>query len=103
VFKNLFSKPINDSEIAEGQMKSIHLKGKSILLARVKGQIYAVSNICPHAGCHLHAGILTGYIVMCPCHGWKFDIRNGQFEGNMLVKLETYPSKTEQGKIIISI
>jgi len=101
--KTGFVPSIKESEIKEGQMKPVRIKGKPILLVKVGGQIYAVSNSCPHEGCQLQGGILTGYQVMCPCHGWKFDIRNGQYQENPQTKLETYQSKTENGKIHIEI
>lgn len=84
-------------------MKAVRHKGKPILLARVNGQVYAVSNLCPHAGCQFQSGILSGYIVMCPCHGWKFDLRNGQYQDNPITKLTSYQCKVENGKILINI
>ena len=58
-------------------MKPVRIKGKPILLVGVAGEVYGVSNRCPHEGCELQGGILTGYTVMCPCHGWKFDVETG--------------------------
>jgi 3-phenylpropionate/trans-cinnamate dioxygenase ferredoxin subunit len=101
--KDGFVGSIKESELAEGQMKAVRVKGKPILLARVEGQVYAVSNLCPHAGCELQGGILTGYIVMCPCHGWKFNVRNGQYQENPLTTLTSYPCKIENGKIHVNI
>jgi nitrite reductase/ring-hydroxylating ferredoxin subunit len=90
-------------ELQEGHMRGVRVKGKPILLVRVGGEVYAVSNLCPHAGCEFQGGILTGYIVMCPCHGWKFDIRNGKYRENPQTKLESYRCKIENGKIHIDI
>jgi len=101
--KDGFVQSIKESEVAEGHMKGIRVKGKPVLLARVNSQVYAVSNICPHAGCQLQGGILNGYIAMCPCHGWKFDLRNGQYQGNAITNLTSYPCKTENGKILVNI
>jgi nitrite reductase/ring-hydroxylating ferredoxin subunit len=101
--KTVFVPTIKDTELAEGQMKPIRIKGKLILLARVGGEVYGVSNLCPHEGCTFEGGILTGYLVMCPCHGWKFDVRNGQYQENALTRLESYQCKTENGKIFIGI
>jgi nitrite reductase/ring-hydroxylating ferredoxin subunit len=100
--KSSFFQSITETELLEGHMKAVRHKGKPILLARVNGQVYAVSNLCPHAGCQLHGGILNGYVVMCPCHGWKFDVRNGQYQENPLTKLESYPCKVEQGKLLVN-
>jgi 3-phenylpropionate/trans-cinnamate dioxygenase ferredoxin subunit len=101
--KDDFVKSIKESELAEGHMKAVRVKGKPVLLTRVNGQVYAVSNLCPHAGCQLQGGILTGYIVMCPCHGWKFDVRNGQHQEIPQIKLESYPCKIDKDKIFVEI
>jgi 3-phenylpropionate/trans-cinnamate dioxygenase ferredoxin subunit len=101
--KSSFVTSIKETELLEGHMKAVRHKGKPILLARVNGQVYAVSNLCPHAGCQLHGGILNGYVVMCPCHGWKFDVRNGQYQDNAIIKLTSYQCKVENGKIHVNI
>ena len=94
---------IKDAELGEGKMRGVRIKGKPVLLARVGGQVYAVSNLCPHASCQFQGGILTGYLVMCPCHGWKFDVRNGEYQENPQTKLQIYRCKTEKGKIQVEI
>ena len=94
---------VRESELEEGKMKAVRLKGKPILLARVGGEVYGVSNVCPHAGCAFQGGILTGYIVMCPCHGWKFDVRNGQYLEIPQVKLDCYRCKIENGKVYVEM
>jgi 3-phenylpropionate/trans-cinnamate dioxygenase ferredoxin subunit len=40
---------------------------------------------------------------MCPCHGWKFDVRNGEYQEIPQVKLELYRCKIENGKIQVEI
>ena len=102
VKSNLVSS-IKDVELAEGKMKAVRLKGKPILLLRVGGEVYGVSNLCPHAACSFQGGILSGYTLMCPCHGWKFDIRNGQYREIPQVKLSCYRCKVENGKIWVEI
>ena len=101
--KSDFVATIKEEELAEGKMCAVRVKGKPILLARIGGQVYAVSNLCPHEGCAFQAGILTGYLVMCPCHGWKFDVRNGQPQQNPPTPLTSYPCQTEKGKILVEI
>ena len=101
--KTGFVPSIKESELREGYMKAVRVKGRPILLVRVGGEVYGVANLCPHAGCSFEGGILTGYLVMCPCHGWKFDVRNGQYQEIPQVKLECYRCKIENGKIQIEI
>jgi nitrite reductase/ring-hydroxylating ferredoxin subunit len=94
---------LKESELKEGQMKSVRVKGRSILLVQKDGKIFGVSNDCPHEGCSLSKGILDGYLVMCPCHGWKFDIRNGQYSENKAITLASYACKVQNGKIYVEI
>jgi 3-phenylpropionate/trans-cinnamate dioxygenase ferredoxin subunit len=44
---------------------------------------------------------LDSYILTCPCHDWRFDIRDGRFLDAPELSLKTYPTKTENGKIYI--
>jgi len=100
---NNFVPCLKESELKEGQMKRVRVSGKAVLLVRQGGRVFGVSNICPHMGCSLDKGILREYLVMCPCHGWKFDVRNGQYEENKATALESYRTKIQDGKILIEI
>jgi len=101
--KTGFVSSIKEGELKEGHMKPVRVKGRPILLVRVSGEVFGVSNLCPHEGCSFERGILTGYLIMCPCHGWKFDVRNGQYQEIPQVKLACYRCKIENGKIHIEI
>lgn len=46
-------------------------------LFRVDGRIHAMEDACPHAGDSLSGGLLEGCVVVCPAHGWDFDVRTG--------------------------
>ena len=94
---------IKESDLAEGQMKAVRVKGQPVLLAKVAGEVFGVSNFCPHMGCTFERGILRGYVVMCPCHGWKFDVRTGEYEENNAIRLESYRCKIQNGKIYVKI
>jgi nitrite reductase/ring-hydroxylating ferredoxin subunit len=91
------------SSIPEDSMKLVSLAGRSILLARHDGQVFGVSNRCPHMGCSLVNGTLREFIIICPCHSWDFDIRNGQYSRNSAVELITYECKIQDGKIFVKL
>jgi nitrite reductase/ring-hydroxylating ferredoxin subunit len=98
-----FKACLKEKDLKEGHMKHVQVSGNSILLVKQRGQIFAVSKICPHEGCSLDKGVLNEYEVMCPCHGWKFDIRNGKFVENKVITLTTYRCKTENEKIYVEV
>ena len=101
--KDGFVASIKESELKEGQMKPVRVKGRPILLVWQGGEVFGVSNRCPHMGCTFEGGILKDYFVMCPCHGWKFDVRNGQYQEIPQVTLECYRCKIQNGKIYVEI
>jgi nitrite reductase/ring-hydroxylating ferredoxin subunit len=79
-------------------------KGLPVLLMKRQGQIFALTNRCPHMGCALGGGSMDGFILTCPCHDWQFDIRTGRMtpEDTGIV-LTSYEWKVDSGKIAIKI
>lgn len=58
-------------------------EGRSVLLARIEGKVYAMDNICNHMGACLHEGEIGRegkYLVTCPWHEAHFDVRTGKVE-----------------------
>lgn len=59
----------------EGQL--VLADGQEIALFRVNGHYRAIENRCPHRGGYLADGIVRGEQVLCPLHGWGFDLATG--------------------------
>lgn len=76
-----FTKVADSSEISPGKMKSVKFMDQDVMIANVNGQFYALSNKCTHMGGPLAKGKLDGYVVQCPWHGSKFDVRTGEVVG----------------------
>jgi len=51
--------------------------GKDLLVIQTSERIYAVSNICPHAGGKLIKGRVDGGTITCIEHGLCFDLKSG--------------------------
>lgn len=75
------------SEIAPGTMLGIEIKGTYYLIASVNGEFYAMDGTCSHRGGSLWKGVLTEYVVQCPRHGSRFDIRTGKVVGQVKIPL----------------
>ncbi|MGI0080590.1 MAG: Rieske (2Fe-2S) protein [Nitrososphaerales archaeon] len=76
-----FTKVAEASEIPPGKMKDVKFMGQDLMLANVDGKFYALSNICTHMAGPLARGKLTGFVVQCPWHGSRFDVRTGEVVG----------------------
>ncbi len=69
-------------DLAPGTCVSVEAGGRWIALFNVDGRIYATDDTCPHAGGPLGEGTLQGDVVVCPWHGWRFNVLTGQRPDN---------------------
>lgn len=94
---------LSETDLPEGKAVRAGAAAFQLVLARVRGEVYALENICPHLGCPLHRGKLEGYNLICPCHDWTFDIRTGEFTAAREIKIRVFPVKLEAGSILAGI
>lgn len=90
--------------LADGEMTPCRIDGVDLLICRVDGRYFAVSNRCPHAGQAMHTGRLHGFRLGCPLHGAMFDVRDGRClrgpaEGGLL----SYPVTIGGGRVHVSV
>ena len=55
----------------------VKLEDKYIAVFKVNKKVYAINAVCPHAGAFLDMGYMHDHCVVCPMHGWDFDVRTG--------------------------
>lgn len=67
-------------ELAPGKMKQVVVDDQAIALCNVRGEFFAVSDICTHDDYYLSYGRLDGYEIECPAHATVFDVRTGEVE-----------------------
>lgn len=68
--------PLQDLPDGEGYLwKSGALE---LAVFRRGDEVSAIENACPHAGASLCSGYADGTIVVCPWHGWEFEIATGK-------------------------
>jgi 3-phenylpropionate/trans-cinnamate dioxygenase ferredoxin subunit len=90
-------------KLGEGNPLKVKVNNKQVVLTKVDGVIYAMLNRCPHLGCFMHKGELSGHLLTCPCHDWVFDIRTGQFTAAPEITIPIFATKVENGEILIDL
>jgi len=65
------------TDLPSGALRQVKIGKTDVALARVGDEFFALSNVCRHAFGPLSGGVLEGYEVMCPWHGWRYDVRTG--------------------------
>jgi nitrite reductase/ring-hydroxylating ferredoxin subunit len=92
-----------ESLLKENSMKLVRVEGVPVLLIKQQGQIFAIDNRCPHMGCGFSGGALDGFMVICPCHDWRFSLETGEYTEDKGFKLVFYPTKIVDGKIMVEL
>jgi phenylpropionate dioxygenase-like ring-hydroxylating dioxygenase large terminal subunit len=60
-------------DLRRGQALHKTLLGEPVLIGRAAdGNVFALSDTCPHRGTLLSKGRFDGHEVECPYHGWRF-------------------------------
>lgn len=92
-----------ENEIAEGTIVKVNVDGKSILLARYQGMIYALDDVCTHDEGQLADGDLVDGQIQCPRHGARFDLKTGAATRMpAIVGIGIYKVRVENGEVYVA-
>lgn len=69
-----YIKVADTKDLPAGESVVVTCAGERVAVFNVNGSYYAISDMCPHAGGPLSEGYVSGTSVMCPWHGWTFDL-----------------------------
>ncbi len=91
-------------DVPPGTVKQVFVGDDAIAICNVKGELYAVSDVCTHDDYYLSYGRLDGYELECPMHATVFDVRTGEVEIPPAEKpLPTYPCRVMDGEIQVGV
>jgi len=86
-----------------GEVSEVIAGGTAICVANVDGAYHAVSNTCPHADGPLGEGALQGTKVLCPYHGWAFDVTTGACETNASSSIEVFEVQVKDDAVCVRL
>ena len=90
-------------ELTEDSGKRFIINDIEIAVFKIDSAVYALSNICPHQQTHLiYDGFIEDGFVVCPAHGWKFNLKTGKKESGSS-GLDSYPAQIHKDKVFIKI
>jgi nitrite reductase/ring-hydroxylating ferredoxin subunit len=102
----------------DGSRVFAEIGGIEVAVFRIDGRYHAVANYCVHQGGPLCEGDLTGRYevgeegwewtydsaeknVLCPWHGWKFDVTTGKNVDDERYAVPTYEVEVENGEVFV--
>jgi nitrite reductase/ring-hydroxylating ferredoxin subunit/uncharacterized membrane protein len=92
---------LDESELAQGDLRRVELEGVGVLLSRSSaGGVCAIAATCNHFSGPLEAGTREGDTVVCPLHRSRFDLCSGEvIDGPAVFPQSRYETRLREGKI----
>lgn len=91
------------TEIAEGEGKRFQIDEENeAAVFKTGNDYYAVDNVCPHNhNPKIYKGDIEDNYVICPVHGYRFSLLNGEQPDKSGCKLRIFEIKIENDFIYI--
>jgi len=72
-----WARALPEADLPDDSPVAVEAEGRQIMIYRHRGRLYAIDNICSHAGGLLSRGAVADLTVTCPLHGSRFTLANG--------------------------
>ena len=90
-------------DVEEGRVKIVRVGDAPIGLTKIDGDLFAFADICTHDDGPVAEGELDEYVIECPRHGAKFDIRTGKVKQLPAVTpIPVYAVRVEDDVVLVS-
>jgi nitrite reductase/ring-hydroxylating ferredoxin subunit len=99
-----FVKVAELSEVPEGRGALVEKNGVAIALFNAGGgRIYATSPVCPHEDGPLADGWIEAGAVVCPWHGFDFDLATGECRVDRDLAISVYPARVNGSAVEVDL
>jgi len=89
-------------DLAPGIPRHVKIGKRDLAIIRVGDEVFALSNLCRHAFGPLSDGFADGYSLMCPWHGWRYDVRDGTTD-HPNADVATFPVIVRDDLVYVSV
>jgi nitrite reductase/ring-hydroxylating ferredoxin subunit/uncharacterized membrane protein len=72
-----WTRALQEADLPDETPTAVEAEGRQVMLYRHHGTLYALDNICSHAGGLLSRGAVADLTVTCPLHGARFALTDG--------------------------
>ena len=109
-------------DFPEGSHRVVDLGGRQLGVFHIKGEMYALPNICPHmTGPVCESNIITGSlksdesthwkpewihdgeVIICPWHGLEFHVPSGRCLSNAHIRMRRYEVTVEGNDVVVQL
>ena len=92
------------SQLQQGKPVKVEKDGKTICVARVGDEVFAVDDTCSHSDASLSEGDVTDFKIECWLHGAEFDLRTGEaLTPPAVAPIKTYSVTVDGDSVTVEI
>jgi nitrite reductase (NADH) small subunit len=85
-----------------GLVLEVSVQNRPLCIANIDGAICVLDGTCPHEGGPLGEGTIENGRVVCPWHGYAFEVHTGESD-DPDVKAEVLEAKVENGELRVKM
>jgi nitrite reductase/ring-hydroxylating ferredoxin subunit len=90
--------------VADGGALKVEIAGLTLAVFNVEGEFFVMDDVCSHGPGSLSEGYIEGDTVECNFHNGSFNIKTGEVVlPPCMIPQKTYPTRVEDGKVVIEI
>jgi nitrite reductase (NADH) small subunit len=90
-----------ESELVPGGAKVVKILAKRMAVFNVAGRLFGLEADCKHMKASIATGRIEGLTIVCPVHGWQYDLETGACLNEPWASLKTYAVIVEAGQIYL--
>lgn len=92
-------------QLIEGRGRPVRAGGRYLAAFLVEGTVHVIDNICLHVESPLDGGPVVDGCVICPWHGWTYDLATGEHLSGLGREpgLQVYPVAVVEGVVTIRV
>ena len=90
-------------DVKSGDVVPVSVAGKDLVIGLDGDRYFATQRRCVHRGGDLADGIVSRGYVICPQHGWKFDVATGKTPEPSEYCLLTYAVRVVDDRIEVDL
>ncbi|MHA0287840.1 nitrite reductase small subunit NirD [Mycobacterium sp. C3-094] len=91
-------------EIPVGEGRTFAVDGRQVAVFRLRDDsLRALDAVCPHRGGPLADGLTDDCVVVCPLHGYAYDLSTGAETSGTDLAVRSYPVQVSDGAIRVTL
>ena len=93
------------TQIEPGTARTLPVKGgeEIAVFHTMRGEFFAIVNVCPHKQGPLSQGIVHGDVVACPLHNWQINLDTGEAVAPDVGCAHRHEARIENGRVLLSL